>query len=179
MSDDLISRSWLLEQYELKDCTKYGNETAEQKKKSYDTMMMYEIAEMIKDAPTIYDMDKIKEALQEIQQYRAIGTIEEIKEILQIISEGQDDVDESGISTGLLHVLLEYAVYKKIGTVEECREARERQRGKRVKNRKLLRDFYNISYSVRGDCPNCGSIGLLSTNTDYCNACGQKLDWFE
>lgn len=125
MNDDLISRSWLLEQYGLKDCTKYGNETAEQKKKSYDTMMMYEIAEMIKDAPTIYYLDNVKEALQEIQQYRAIGTIEEIKEILQIINEGQDDVDESGISTGLLHVLLEYAVYKKIGTVEECREARE------------------------------------------------------
>ena len=69
-------------------------------------------------------------ALKEIQQYRAIGIVEEIKEILQIISEGQDDVDESGISTGLLHTLLEYAEYKKIGTVEECREAREWQMGK-------------------------------------------------
>ncbi len=68
-------------------------------------------------------------ALEEIRQYRAIGTVEEIKEILQIISEGQDEVDESGISTGLLHTLLEYAEYKKIGTVEECREERERQRG--------------------------------------------------
>lgn len=58
-----------------------------------------------------------------------------------------------------------------------CQEARERQREKKVKNRKLLRDFYNRPYSVRGDCPNCGSIGLLSRNTDYCNACGQKLNW--
>lgn len=116
-------------------------------------------------------------ALKEIQEYRAIGTVEEIKEILQLISEGQEDVDESGISTGLLHTLLEYGQYKKIGTVKECQEARERQRAKKVKNRKLLRDFHNIPYSVRGDCPNCGSIGLLSTNTDHCNACGQKLDW--
>lgn len=69
MSDDLISRSWLLEQYGLKDCTKYGNETAEQKKKSYDTMMMYEIAEMIKDAPTIYYLDKIIERLKELKTY--------------------------------------------------------------------------------------------------------------
>lgn len=61
-------------------------------------------------------------ALEEIQQYRAIGTVEEIKEILQIVSEGQEDVDESGISKGLLHALLEYGQYKKIGTVEECRE---------------------------------------------------------
>lgn len=118
-------------------------------------------------------------SLEEIQQYRAIGTVDEIKEILQIVSEGQDDVDESGISMGLLHTLLEYAEYKKIGTVEECREAREKQRGRKVNNRKLLRDFNKTPYSVRGDCPNCGSVGLLSMNTDYCNACGQKLDWSE
>lgn len=127
-------------------------------------------------------LDAIKIAIfsiDKIQQYRAIGTVEEIKEILQIISEGQDDVDESGISTGLLHTLLEYTEYKKIGTVEECREASEKQRGRKVNNRKLLRDFNKTPYSVRGDCPNCGSVGLLSMNTDYCNACGQKLDWSE
>ncbi len=74
-------------------------------------------------------VEKVEPNEEENRQYRAIGTVEEIKEILQIISEGQDEVDESGISTGLLHTLLEYAEYKKIGTVEECREARERQRG--------------------------------------------------
>ncbi len=125
------------------------------------------------------DMEIAIKALEEIQQYRVIGTVEEIKEILQIINEGQDDVDESGISTGLLHTLSEYTEYKKIGTVEECREARERQMRKKVNNRKLLRDFNKTPYSVRGDCPNCGSVGLLSMNTDYCNACGQKLDWSE
>lgn len=73
--------------------------------------------------------------------------------------------------------LEEIQKYREIGTVEECREARERQRMKKIKNRKLLRDFCNRPYSVRGDCPNCGNIGLLSINTDYCNACGQHLDW--
>ena len=67
-------------------------------------------------------------ALKEIQEYRKIGTVEEIKETLQIVSEGQEDVDESGISTGLLHTLLEYARYKRIGTLEECREAMEIQK---------------------------------------------------
>lgn len=71
------------------------------------------------------------------------------------------------------------AKYEAIGTVEECWEAKDKQSSKKVKNRKFLRDFYNRPYSVRGDCPNCGSIGLLSTNTDYCNVCGQKLDWSE
>ena len=33
----------------LKDCTKYGNETAEQQSKSYDTMMMYEVKDLVGD----------------------------------------------------------------------------------------------------------------------------------
>lgn len=33
----------------LKDCTKYGNEDAEQQEKSYSTMMMYEIADLVED----------------------------------------------------------------------------------------------------------------------------------
>lgn len=73
--------------------------------------------------------------------------------------------------------LEELQQYRSIGTVEECWEARERQRGRKVNNRKLLRDFNKTPYSVRGDCPNCGSVGLLSMNTDYCDTCGQKLDW--
>lgn len=33
----------------LKDCTKYGNKTAEQQSKSYDTMMMYEVKDLVED----------------------------------------------------------------------------------------------------------------------------------
>lgn len=33
----------------LKDCTKYGNETAEQQAKSYSTMMMYEVKDLVDD----------------------------------------------------------------------------------------------------------------------------------
>ena len=33
----------------LKDCTKYGNENAEQQEKSYSTMMMYEVAGLVDD----------------------------------------------------------------------------------------------------------------------------------
>lgn len=72
----------------------------------------------------------------------------------------------------------EHMRYRAIGTVEDCREVMERQIAKKVNNRTLLRDLNGDPYSVRGDCPNCGNIGLLS-NTDYCNACGQKLDWSE
>ena len=33
----------------LKDCTKYGNKNAEQQTKSYSTMMMYEVADLVDD----------------------------------------------------------------------------------------------------------------------------------
>lgn len=110
-------------------------------------------------------------ALEEIQQYRAIGTVEEIKEILQIISEGQDDVEESGISTGLLHTLLEYAEYAKIGTVEEYREAREIQISRKPIKEKI---FKTTGYY---QCPICGC--LLRPHEKFCEDCGQKLDWSE
>lgn len=33
----------------LKECTKYGNKTAEQQSKSYDTMIMYEVKDLVDD----------------------------------------------------------------------------------------------------------------------------------
>lgn len=102
MSDDLISRSWLLEQYDLKECTKYGNQTAEQQGKSYGTMMMYEIAGMIEDAPTAYNTDKIIErfrglktyklnladAMSEIMRRGALGTYVCLEDVLEIVKSG-------------------------------------------------------------------------------------------
>lgn len=53
MNNDLISRSALLENYGLKNAMKYGNETVEQQHNSYSTLMLYEIADMIEDAPAV------------------------------------------------------------------------------------------------------------------------------
>ena len=64
----LIDADSLLEQYNLKDATKYGNKDAEQQAHSYSTMMLYEIADMIEDAPTAYDVDKVVEQLEEVGQ---------------------------------------------------------------------------------------------------------------
>ena len=49
----LIDADALMENYNLKDATKYGNRDAKQQEHSYDTMYMYEIADMIEEAPTI------------------------------------------------------------------------------------------------------------------------------
>lgn len=49
----LIDADALMKKYNLKDATKYGNRDAEQQNHSYSTMMLYEVADMIDDAPTI------------------------------------------------------------------------------------------------------------------------------
>lgn len=60
--------------------------------------------------------------------------------------------------------------YRKIGTVEECREAMEKQRRKIVKNQ------YGTNYVLKaGYCPVCGCG--VTARWDYCQCCGQKLDW--
>lgn len=60
----LIDADALLEQYNLKDATKYGNKDDEQRAHSFSTMMLYEITDMIEDAPTAYDVDKVVEQLK-------------------------------------------------------------------------------------------------------------------
>lgn len=65
----LIDADALLEQYNLKDATKYGNKDAEQQTHSYSTMMLYEIADMIEGTPTAYDVGKVIEKLNNIKKY--------------------------------------------------------------------------------------------------------------
>ena len=57
----LIDADDLMKLYGFENATKYGNKTAEQQTYSYDTMMMYEIRDMIDDAPTIIPADKESE----------------------------------------------------------------------------------------------------------------------
>jgi len=49
----LIDADELLKRYGFDKATKYGNEDKKQQDFSYSTMMMYEIADMIEDAPTV------------------------------------------------------------------------------------------------------------------------------
>ena len=50
---DAIMDGWM----NLREATKYGNKTKEELEHSYSTMMMYEIAGAIEDAPTIIPAD--------------------------------------------------------------------------------------------------------------------------
>ena len=56
----LIDADALIEAWGLQDCVKYGNETAEQQYHSYSSMMLYEIKDMIDDAPTIDAVEVVR-----------------------------------------------------------------------------------------------------------------------
>lgn len=86
-----------------------------------------------------------------------------------------------------IEALKEIQQYRAIGTVEECREAREKQRAK--KPFKALEHQKKSGYKHK--CPKCGcAVGyvektpfrkrvLIEHAAPYCCVCGQKLNWSE
>lgn len=60
---------------------------------------------------------------------------------------------------------------------ETAIEALEKQIPKKVNNRALI--ALSFPAYIRGDCPVCRSRYLTSKDTNYCNVCGQKLDFGE
>ncbi|MCF2641168.1 hypothetical protein I6E50_01925 [Roseburia hominis] len=61
--------------------------------------------------------------------------------------------------------------YREIGTVEECREAVEKQTAKKPKEMFLM-----IGTDKGGICPCCNKPINNVRNCHYCN-CGQRLEW--
>ena len=125
------------------------------------------------------EMDGIKchevaiSALEEIKKYHAIGTIEEVK-LMQKYSVLAKKVGTIG------KVIESCAEYEEIGTVEECREAREKQMPKKPNFKMNLGD-----YTSRFICQ-CGKKiivkhdrGVMDNHDapNYCSDCGQALDW--
>ena len=105
-------------------------------------------------------------ALREIQQYREIGTVEQVRNQKHNLEMAYKIISD----------------YEAIGTVEECREAVEKQKAKkRIYPKSALEKYYHDT-----QCPKCKrelkakicgytlaqTIGLY----EYCPWCGQKLD---
>lgn len=93
---------------------------------------------------------------------------------------GFDDHEcDVGIAIDLaIKALEEIQQYRAIGTVEECREAMEKQKAKKpspIDYKKYIGIVENAEY-LRGTCwcPNCNQAIKSGT---FCNNCGQKLDW--
>ena len=71
----------------------------------------------------------------------------------------------------------ELDAYKEIGTVEECREAAEKQAAERI-NYETNAVFNNgFGHYRMGKCPICDSRYNSNDEINYCSKCGKKLDW--
>lgn len=98
------------------------------------------------------------QALEKVQQYRAIGTPEELQDM----------------RSNYFEALSDWRQYRKIGTLEECQTALEKRIPKKVKNsgERIPFEWY---------CPNCGELlcddGYKDTDIKYCDNCGQMIDW--
>lgn len=105
--------------------------------------------------------NSIIKALEEIQQYRAIGTVEELQDM----------------KNNYFEALSDWRQYRKIGTLEECRAAMEKQTAKRPD---YEGDGYADGHLVYDTwiCPCCGKHYEVDYDEyDFCPDCGQKLDW--
>ena len=105
----------------------------------------------------MYATNEFIQCQKELEQYRAIGTPTQILERI-----GGLDV--------------ELGKYACIGTVEELKEAREKQIPKKIKVCKTPNTSFGKArtYYV---CPNCGA--KMCCDWKFCFECGQALDWEE
>lgn len=93
------------------------------------------------------------------------------------------DQEADGNLATICEALQEIWQYQEIGTVGECREARERQIAKKIiLNSEDDREFEDFI------CPNCkdilqqrrkGATRITIYKFKFCHNCGQKLDWSE
>lgn len=93
--------------------------------------------------------EQLAEWLEELKQYRAIGTPEELQEMKKDFAEALSD----------------WRQYRKVGTLEECRAAVEKQTAKRPR--------IIVNAMICPSCPRC----FKNDNSAYCPSCGQKLKW--
>lgn len=105
-------------------------------------------------------LDMAISALEEVQQYRAIGTPEELQDM----------------KNNYFEALSDWRQYRQIGTLEECRAAREKQIPKRAYHISPVDDNDNANV----ECPACHVTTDYAVNVikrGHCWNCGQKLDW--
>ena len=101
-------------------------------------------------------LDMAVEAIEEIQRYRAIGTVEGYERAIQISIENYSLYKEYKAKV---------QEFEAIGTIEELRELKEKAEPKKVDD-----DYC---------CPICHTYAKDDEGVagEYCPNCGQNLDW--
>lgn len=114
--------------------------------------------------------DMAIKALEEVQQYRAIGTPEELKAAMKYVYLAKKH--------GTVGQVIENCVkYEEIGTLEECQEAMEKQKAKKPY---YEGDGYSDGHLVYDTwiCPCCSKHYEVDYDDyDFCPSCGQCIDW--
>ena len=137
----------------LSDCTKYGNKDAEQQEKSYSTMMMYEVADLIDDLIEIvkHEAEQYEECYKDCGECEAYDKEKyHCPKFCKVIKETVKEIEENH-NKGKWEM-----TYK----------------GKRKDvNTGLMISAYNCKCSV------CGwETGNQGTRFRYCPNCGAKMD---
>lgn len=119
--------------------------------------------------------------LEELKQYRAIGTVEEIQKKMEELDRWHTDKINENIknpfaytSTLICHncdhkddyieeLEAEVEEYKSIGTIEEFKALKEKNTPKKV--------AYQVEHEK---CPTCGSFHVFGK---HCTECGQAVDY--
>ncbi|EOS49314.1 hypothetical protein C809_01910 [Lachnospiraceae bacterium MD335] len=105
------------------------------------------------------------QAIEEVQQYREIGTVRELKELKECVFRG---TEPASICIAMQHL----KKYEAVGTIEECRAAVEKSPdiwgGRYDKEGNMIYDMY--------DCQNCGESYETDGNRyNHCPNCGQAF----
>lgn len=108
-------------------------------------------------------------AMQELQALTEQGfSLERIKDI-----DFRKDVVEHINYYAYMELQEELEKYRDIGTLEEVRDAAEKQRAKNPKNVGIEGYRYTDTYR----CPTCGNNFSGTGIANYCYHCGQQLNW--
>lgn len=88
------------------------------------------------------------------------------------------------VARAAISALEELQQYREIGTVEECRDAVEKQKPKAPKDSLKIKPvidengaYVDADVTVYLLCPNCGEmIGIDESCDKFCRECGQAID---
>ena len=117
-------------------------------------------------------------ALEEIQQCRAIGTVEELQKMKGVITDFP--IDCGSPISNVEEIWSQLKKYLAIGTIEEFKALKE----KSVAKKPIYSDFdENEAEEIipyKAVCPICGhefEFGTWNDEQNHHCDCGQKLDW--
>lgn len=130
------------------------------------------------ESKIIITKDLMDKVIEELTEYRAIGTIGELKEAkiqydnINAAAKKVALIELCGFETAKEAVITEIKrsrecslkEYQEIGTVEEFKALKEKS--------EPMKPAYQGEHEK---CPTCGSFGV----DVYCAKCGQKIDWRE